>query len=224
MVSRRYVLFFIALTSAVSLAQVQQQGTCTDPLISTVNCTAPRAGTYQCSTDGSLCCTDSSTSDCPVCGAISFRPSVLYGCSGEQWRPNSRLIDFSYAGYRAGVDPIPTMPKSVDLKVSYGAKGDGTTDDTAAFLAAINDVTDQAVIYIPSGRYIIKQKLEISQRVVFQGAGRNETTLVFAKSLTDLYSNTWSGGNSQWTYGPALMNFWGAGRTDATTLLAAVTR
>lgn len=151
-------------------------------------------------------------------------PSVLYGCAGEQWRPAGRLIDYSYAGYHAGVDPIPTMPKTVDIKVSYGAKGDGVTDDTSAFLAAINDVTDQAVIYIPSGRYIIKQKLEMSQRVVFQGAGRNETTLVFSKSLTDLFNNTWSGGNSQWTYGPALINFWGTGKTDATTLLATVTR
>lgn len=151
-------------------------------------------------------------------------PSVLYGCKGEQWRPTGRLIDYSYAGYRAGVDRIPNMPKSVDLKVSYGAKGDGKTDDTQAFLDAINDVIDQAVIYIPAGQYVISQKLEISKRVVLQGAGRNLTTLLFTKSLTDLQNNTWSGGLSQYTYGPALINFWGTGKTDSTTLLATVTR
>lgn len=151
-------------------------------------------------------------------------PSVLYGCAGEQWTPSSRLLDFSYAGYRAGEDPVPDMPPSADLKVSFGARGDGRTDDTQAFLDAIDAVTDQGVVYIPPGTYVISQRLEIPKRVVLKGAGRDNTTLLFTKSLTDLQGNTWTNGNSQYTYGPALINFWGTGRTDASSLLSTVSR
>ncbi|KAF6262421.1 hypothetical protein COO60DRAFT_1676006 [Scenedesmus sp. NREL 46B-D3] len=160
-----------------------------------------------------------------VCQRMHFAaPSVLYGCSGEQWDARSRLLDFSYAGYRAGEAPLPDMPPSVDLKASFGARGDGRTDDTQAFLDAIEAVTDQGVIYIPPGTYVISQKLDIPKRVVFKGAGRDNTTLLFTKSLTDLEGNRWAGGNSQYTYGPALMNFWGTGRTDASSLLGTVVR
>lgn len=162
------------------------------------------------------------TAALPALAAVA--PSVLYGCAGEQWKASSRLLDFSYAGYKAGEDPVPDMPPSVDIKLSYGAKGDGKTDDTAAFLDAVDAVADQGVIYIPSGTYVISQRLEISKRVVFKGAGRNETTLLFTKSLTGLQGNTWTNGNSQYTYGPGLINFWGSGKTDATTLVATVTR
>jgi hypothetical protein len=116
------------------------------------------------------------------------------------------------------------MPASVDIKVSFGARGDGSTDDTQAFLDAIEAVTDQGVIYIPPGTYVISQKIDVPKRVVFKGAGSDNTTLLFTKSLTDLEGNRWANGNSQYTYGPALMNFWGTGRTDASTLLGTVNR
>lgn len=157
--------------------------------------------------------------------AAPAAPSVLYGCAGEQWKPTSRLLDFSYAGYRGGEDALPDAPASVDIKALYGARGDGVTDDTQAFLAALADVgSDSAVIFIPAGRYVISRKLDITKRVVLRGAGRNATTLLLTKSLTNLGGNTWTSGNSQYTYSPALINFWGSGRTDATTLLATVTR
>lgn len=150
---------------------------------------------------------------------------MQYGCSGEQWNPaTSRLLDFSYAGYRAGMEPIPSPPVSADLKVTYGAKGDGRTDDTQALLNAIDDaVPDQlTVLYLPPGRYVISKKIDINKRVILRGAGRNLTTLLFTKSLTDL-STPWTG-NSPHTYGPALLNWWGTGRTDASSLIARVTR
>jgi len=72
-------------------------------------------------------------------------------------------------GYRAGQDPLPDMPMTVDLQVSYGAVGDGKADDTQALLNAINDVTDQAVIYIPPGTELLSQKIDVSKRVVSRG-------------------------------------------------------
>lgn len=149
---------------------------------------------------------------------------MQYGCKGEQWTPaSSRLLDYSFAGYRAGMEPIPSPPMSADLKVTYGAKGDGKTDDTQALLNAINDAVDQlTVLYLPPGRYLLSKRIDISKRVILRGAGRNLTTLVFSKSLTDL-GTAWTG-NSPHTYGPALLNWWGTGKTDASSLLARVTR
>jgi Pectate lyase superfamily protein len=123
------------------------------------------------------------------------------------------------------MQPLPDdMPVSVDLKTTYGAIGDGVADDTPALLAALDDITDQAVIYLPPGTYRLTGRIDISKRVVLRGAGRNETTLLLVKSLTELYGNRWTGGASQYTYGPSLINFWGTGRTDASTLLSTVPR
>jgi len=122
------------------------------------------------------------------------------------------------------MEPIPSPLISADLKVTYGAKGDGRTDDTQALLDAVDDaVPDQlTVLYLPPGRYLISNRIDINKRVILRGAGRNLTTLVFTKSMTDL-GTAWTG-NSPHTYGPALLNWWGTGRTDATSLIARVTR
>jgi len=66
-------------------------------------------------------------------------PSRHYGCAGELWNPTGRLpADWSFAGYQNGDVAIPTVPVVANVR-DYGAKGDNRTDDTAAFLAAIND-------------------------------------------------------------------------------------
>ena len=53
----------------------------------------------------------------------------------------------------------------------YGAKGDGITDDTDAFLLALNDLQDAGggVLYLPEGRYIIDDVLYIPQNVTLIG-------------------------------------------------------
>jgi hypothetical protein len=78
------------------------------------------------------------------------------------------------------------------------------------------------VINIPPGRYRLSKRIDISKRVILRGAGRNLTTLLFTKSLSDLGA-AWTG-NSPYTYGPALLNWWGTGKTDASSLIAKVTR
>jgi hypothetical protein len=63
----------------------------------------------------------------------------------------------------------------------YGAKGDGSTDDTGAILAAIGDAVntgwDGGVVFFPPGKYIITSDLVVStnQRLVFRGAGRTRS-------------------------------------------------
>jgi hypothetical protein len=74
-----------------------------------------------------------------LCFFLAAAPSRHFGCAGELWNPAGRLpADWSFAGYKNGDEPIPTVPVVASVK-DYGAKGDNITDDTAAFLAAISD-------------------------------------------------------------------------------------
>src|SRR5687767_1273399 len=62
--------------------------------------------------------------------------SALWGAEGERWNARSRLPDFSHAGYHQGEKPLPDVPVAGNVK-QFGAKGDGTTDDSEAFQAAL---------------------------------------------------------------------------------------
>jgi Pectate lyase superfamily protein len=116
--------------------------------------------------------------------------SDLWGTNGERWSPQSRLPDFSYAGYHCGEAPLPDVASGVSVK-TFGAKGDGETDDTAAFLKALANVTSGA-IEVPAGRYRITNILEIKRSgVVLRGAGPDKTILFFPKPLQEIKPN-WS--------------------------------
>ncbi|HEX7652733.1 MAG TPA: glycosyl hydrolase family 28-related protein [Verrucomicrobiae bacterium] len=107
--------------------------------------------------------------------------SALWGTNGELWSATSRLPDFSHAGYHQGEVPLPQLPPGVNVR-DYGAKGDGASDDTAAFLRAIAEAP--GVIEIPAGRYVITNILEITRSgVVLRGAGPDRTTLYFPLPL-----------------------------------------
>lgn len=110
---------------------------------------------------------------------------VLWGADGERWNPQSRLPDFSYAGYHSGEAPLPDVPPGVSVK-AFGATGDGVTDDTAAFLKALAAVSHGA-IEVPAGRYRITNILEITRSgVVLRGAGPDKTILVLPTTLQEI--------------------------------------
>jgi hypothetical protein len=69
--------------------------------------------------------------------------SQLWGAAGEKWDARGRLPDFSFAGYQRGEKPLPKQPTGRSVK-EFGAKGDGEKDDSAAFLAAIEAVTQHS--------------------------------------------------------------------------------
>lgn len=62
---------------------------------------------------------------------------------------------------RAADKRFPVSPAVIDVtKPPYSAKGDGTTDDTAALQKALNDVMGlHKVLYIPNGTYLISDTL-----------------------------------------------------------------
>ena len=69
-----------------------------------------------------------------VGSACAQTHSELWGKNGEQWSPQSRLPDFSFAGYHFGEDPLPKAKAVTDV-CRFGAKGDGKTDCTQAFIS-----------------------------------------------------------------------------------------
>ncbi len=111
--------------------------------------------------------------------------SDLWGTNGELWSASGRLPDFSHAGYHCGEAPLPDLAPGASVK-KFGAKGDGVTDDTRAFLDALSTVKSGA-IEIPPGRYRITDILEINHSgVVLRGAGADKTTLFFPRPLNDI--------------------------------------
>eukprot|EP00882_Tetradesmus_deserticola_P030605 GHRQ01034448.1.p2 GENE.GHRQ01034448.1~~GHRQ01034448.1.p2 ORF type:complete len:105 (+),score=43.66 GHRQ01034448.1:92-406(+) len=71
--------------------------------------------------------------------------------------------------------------------------------------------------------HCLLQRLDIDKRVFFQGEGAGQTVLSFPKSLTEIYGNTYTGGVSQYAFGPGFINFNGADFPSSSTLLAKVT-
>ena len=94
--------------------------------------------------------------------------------------------------------------------LDYGAKGDGTTDDTTAIQAAITAATGngQSTLYIPTGTYIVKSQLNVSQCSVMgdgvyaskikAGSGYTGTNLMYVGSLSQnlVYQDFQLDGNS----------------------------
>lgn len=132
--------------------------------------------------------------------------SELWGKSGEKWTPESRLPDFSRAGYHRGEDALPNVAKVASVR-DFGAIGDGKTDDTEAFIKALA-AAKKGALEVPAGRYVITKPLVIGKSdVVLRGAGPEKSVLIFPKPLNDLVPNwgattggqrtsnySWSGG------------------------------
>lgn len=151
-------------------------------------------------------------------------PSELWGRAGERWTPHGRLPDFSFAGYRFGNRPVPDLPVRANVR-DFGARGDGQTDDTPAFLKAIAATSDGALL-VPAGRYRITGVLKISKsRFALRGEGAAKTTLFFPKPLAEMIGPApdWAGGKStkgHWSWGGGVL--WCEGR-DRGVKLADVT-
>ena len=48
--------------------------------------------------------------------AAAPQHSLLWGERGERWTPDSRLPDFSYAGYRRGESPLPALKPQASVR------------------------------------------------------------------------------------------------------------
>ena len=64
---------------------------------------------------------------------------------------------------RSGTSTSPGAVTNVK-DAGYGAAGDGTTDDTAAIQAAIDDTLDGGTVFFPAGTYLVQSSPVTSSR------------------------------------------------------------
>ena len=94
----------------------------------------------------------------------------------------NKVLGFDSAG-AVEVRVIEGIQSSIKNVKDYGAKGDGTTDDSAA----IQFVLDlQGIVYIPAGTYLINTTLRIKSNTKLYGDGVEATILVEGGSGTTL--------------------------------------
>ncbi|MEC7519052.1 MAG: glycosyl hydrolase family 28-related protein [Myxococcota bacterium] len=144
--------------------------------------------------------------------------SPLWGEEGEAFDPRGRLMDWSFAGYHAGEDPLPSPPVVADVR-DFGAVGDGVTDDGAALEAAIAAAGEGGTVRVPAGRYLSRRRLSLTPGVVLEGAGRGDTTLFFPEALEDVYP-----GERNWSFGGGFIQASGASRMPELTTVVAPAR
>lgn len=90
--------------------------------------------------------------------------------------PAERFTDWSGAGYP---DSIPDPATVLDV-TSFGAVGDGVTDNFSAVSSAINALNGaQGVIYFPAGNYLIGSTLNLPDSTILRGAGSDSSHLIF---------------------------------------------
>jgi hypothetical protein len=133
--------------------------------------------------------------------------SQIWGANGEKW-DHARIPDFRSSGYKMGIEP-PNFSNLINVK-SYGAKGDGSTDDIKAFRAAIKACPANTTLLIPAGTYILSDTLIISKNNInFKGAGRDQTFLSYAKGLEELYPNwnTTFANRTKWSWDGGMVLF-----------------
>ena len=81
---------------------------------------------------------------------------------------------------RAGLAGAPTNFTPVLNVKNYGAKGNGTTDDTAAINAVISQAPSAgSVVYLPAGTYRLTQPLYLKPNMILRGDGSALTSLIF---------------------------------------------
>jgi hypothetical protein len=126
-----------------------------------------------------------------------------WGINGEKWTAYGPLGDYRMAGCMT----VPILTKQVNVK-DHGAIGDGVSDDTQAFLYAINQGAGTKII-IPAGRYKITKQLVVKvPNLVFEGADKTTTTLVFPKSLSAVGGD--NGPWDSWSWGGGFIQYMGS--------------
>ena len=97
-----------------------------------------------------------------------------------QW-PAERRADWSAAGLPGTA--FPEYATVINVK-SFGARADGTTDDSTAINNAINSATGPAVVFIPSGTYAVAKSIYLKSNIILRGEGSRKTRLLFKSSGT----------------------------------------
>jgi hypothetical protein len=102
-------------------------------------------------------------------------------------------LNTSVDGANATAGQALSLLPGINVKNTiYGAKGDNSTDDTAAIQAAINAAQSTATslgqplaaVYLPAGKYKISASLNVTRPVVIFGDGSAASWIVMAAGMT----------------------------------------
>ena len=102
-------------------------------------------------------------------GSTNF---VAIGAAG-----NVTGIHFTATGVGSGTGTaefsrtVQTKLRETISVTDFGAAGDGTTEDAAAFIAAIAALPNGGVVYVPPGEYKISSTVSLDDNVTILGAG-----------------------------------------------------
>lgn len=104
--------------------------------------------------------------------------ATLYSALKDGERIASSLITFLQAGTGAVPRTVQSKLRDTVSVKDFGAVGDGTTDDTAAFTDALATGSD---VFVPAGTYLITSALTVNLQRLY-GQNGNKTTLRFNHS------------------------------------------
>src|SRR5260370_28294468 len=100
---------------------------------------------------------------------ITSRRKVLsLGCTGGMMN----LLGMSGIAQTSESKSSPALIPEVKSVVSFGARGDGSMDDTAAFQRALDSAYKAAggTVYAPPGRYLFRGTLDVPEGVSLRGS------------------------------------------------------
>jgi len=113
------------------------------------------------------------------------------GAGGRAWSALPYFLDEPgletwYAGHPPSITPGGLVINVKDSR--FGATGDGSTDDTAAIQQALDEADDGAVVFFPSGTYLVGSAtasiLTGRTGVTLAGAGSTASTIRVAPTST----------------------------------------
>lgn len=112
---------------------------------------------------------------------VSFTvPTGLSPGNYQVWVHNGHGGEYGWSSPMTLAVVAPAAVSGTVFNVlNYGAIGNGVTDDTAAFQAAMNAAYNDpgSVVYVPAGNYIIT-KLNMAQDTTLEGAGVGSTDIL----------------------------------------------
>jgi hypothetical protein len=104
---------------------------------------------------------------------IRWNVAILITLSaGAAWS-----ADFAW---RPGLEgTIPYSP-SIHSVMDFGAAGDGVTDDSAAFQAALDSLPENGgAVFVPPGTYLLRSTIQLGDGAVLRGSGAASSRLRF---------------------------------------------
>jgi glucan 1,3-beta-glucosidase len=109
------------------------------------------------------------TSSPGTCANTSVTKARTQGTLNESAKP-AVLVDGSGKVFERSKPQYETVPASSFVSVkSAGAKGDGTTDDTAAIQKVLDGVTSDQIVFFDHGAYIITSTIKVPKDIKIVG-------------------------------------------------------